>query len=117
MSTDGSINSTRDTEYTEDEKEYQNEQSRSGYHRSSLRESSRVTEEKKSCDSAVSVCDTQNSQQLSIQERSQWQREMQLKFLQEQGFIRSANDVRGGAGARSSASVASSTTSKPCRIN
>lgn len=43
-----------------------------------------------------------------MQERSQLQRDMQLRFLREQGLIKSETDVKGGAGAMDAASVASS---------
>lgn len=50
-------------------------------------------------------------QNLSLQERSQLQRDKQLRFLREQGLIKDASDVKGGAGALESPSVSSSTTS------
>lgn len=112
ISTDGSINSTRVTDYTEEEQEDRRERLKSDRHLSPLRNRA---EEKKSCDSAASVTDTHNLHTLSLQERSQLQREKQLKFLHEQGLIRCANDVRGGAGVSSSASVASSSTSSLIR--
>jgi hypothetical protein len=43
-----------------------------------------------------------------LQERSQIQRGMQLRFLREQGLIKSETDVKGGAGAMDTASVVSS---------
>jgi hypothetical protein len=47
-------------------------------------------------------------QNLSLQERSQIQRDKQLRFLRDQGLIKRASDVKGGAGALDSASVTSS---------
>jgi hypothetical protein len=47
-------------------------------------------------------------QNLSLQERSQIQRDKQLRFLREQGLIKNASDVKGGAGAVDCASVSSS---------
>jgi hypothetical protein len=62
----------------------------------------RDMDEKKSSDSVVSFSN------LSLQERSLIQREKQIQFLREQGIIKSAKDVRGGAGAVDTASVTSS---------
>lgn len=53
----------------------------------------RDSDEKKCSDSVVSFSN------LSLQERSLLQREKQIQFLRQQGLIKSANDVKGGAGA------------------
>jgi hypothetical protein len=72
-----------------------------------------VEEEKKSPDATT----------LSLQERRQLQREKQLRFLRDQGLIRTEADLPGGAGADGASSVASggaspaamTTTTKPLR--
>jgi len=48
---------------------------------------------------------------LSLQERSQLQRDKQLRFLREQGLIQDESDVKGGAGALDNVSVTSSNKS------
>jgi hypothetical protein len=71
----------------------------------------RDADEKKCSDSVVSFSN------LSLQERSLLQREKQIQFLREQGLIKSAHDVKGGAGAvvdtasATSSNAATSTTS------
>ena len=95
--------STRVTDMTDDAN--QNNDSEKAKRRFVAREM-RDADEKKSSDSVVSFSN------LSLQERSLIQREKQIQFLREQGLIKSANDVKGGAGAATdSASVTSAATS------
>ena len=54
---------------------------------------------------------------MSLQERSQLQRDKQLRFLREQGLIKDEADVRGGAGTLDNVSVTSSTASPDRRIS
>ena len=81
--------STRVTDMTDDVHDDAGEKAKRRFTSREVRES----DEKKCSDSVVSFSN------LSLQERSILQREKQIQFLREQGLIKSANDVKGGAGA------------------